>query len=316
VIWFAVDDSFESHEKVLALDPELADAALALWVLAGSWVGRQLTDGFVPQSYVTRADKQHGAAELVRVGLWQQVPGGYQFTNFHRRNPSREQVLGSRAKDAERKRKAREVLAQKRGASKAESARTSGVESDVESCRESALTRPDPTRPKQLRSLPPNFTYPASTPVLAAAVVNDAAAPDCANVLPPPRRPSRSLDAQGGSPHAAAYALVRQLQVELPQLANFDVEGWSDDWCWLAARPTSERTQVIATLKASSWAKAQWRRCNPAHLRKYWSYYAAGEEPGQRPGSRKSVARVSSREDFLRAIAAERAANDNGVQDE
>lgn len=107
--WFRVDDKLHGHRKVLALfDGPCASDALALWLLAGSWCGDQLTDGHVPESFVRRSGlNKKAASELVRVGLWAAADGGYQFHEWLKLNPSREDVLSEREAVKERVRKHR-----------------------------------------------------------------------------------------------------------------------------------------------------------------------------------------------------------------
>lgn len=135
--WFKVDDSFHSHPKVIATDP----AALGLWVVAGSWCGSNLTDGFVPDHVLPRllpgAPKL--ASKLVKAGLWKRTEGGHLFHDWHERNPSSEQVKRERDAAAERQRKWRE---KRRNASS--HAVSNGVTNGVTN---SAPTRPDPTPP-------------------------------------------------------------------------------------------------------------------------------------------------------------------------
>ena len=77
--WFRVDDGFYSHPKVLALSPE----AVTLWVRAGSYCGKHLTDGYVGKEalYLLRAEDDH-ALELVSAGLWIKAVNGYQFHDW------------------------------------------------------------------------------------------------------------------------------------------------------------------------------------------------------------------------------------------
>lgn len=97
---FRVDDSVYDHPKVVALDdgPCRGDA-IALWVLAGSWVRRWNLEGFIPHAQVKRfAFKPKAAEELVRVGLWEDAPDGYRFHDWLDRNPSRAKEEDGRAK--------------------------------------------------------------------------------------------------------------------------------------------------------------------------------------------------------------------------
>jgi hypothetical protein len=111
VTWFRVDDSFSDHPKVEALlEGSHAEAAVALWLMSGSWCAKHLTDGLVPTARVRRfgvrnADK--AAAELVRVRLWTEVDGGYQFHNWAKYQPSKAKVTADREAVTERVRKHR-----------------------------------------------------------------------------------------------------------------------------------------------------------------------------------------------------------------
>jgi hypothetical protein len=98
--WFKVDDSFHSHPKVMATDP----AALGLWVIAGSWCGANLTDGFVPDHVLSRLlpGAAKLATKLVAAGLWRRTEGGYLFHDWEAFNPSAEQVKAERMHNARR----------------------------------------------------------------------------------------------------------------------------------------------------------------------------------------------------------------------
>lgn len=104
--WFKVDDTFATHAKTV----QAGNAAVGLWVRAGSWASANLTDGFVPSEMIAvlggrRADAQR----LVAVGLWRTSEGGYQFHQWSSegRQPTRDQVEQERAAWRERQRKAR-----------------------------------------------------------------------------------------------------------------------------------------------------------------------------------------------------------------
>lgn len=73
--WFYVDDSFHTHPKALAA----GNAACGLWTRCGSWVAANLTDGFIPEAVVRRLGTRLQANRLVRVGLWEQVEGGWRM---------------------------------------------------------------------------------------------------------------------------------------------------------------------------------------------------------------------------------------------
>jgi hypothetical protein len=85
--WFKVDDSFYDHPKVF----DAPDCAVALWVRAGSWSARNLTDGHVPTKMPARLcdDPETAVRELVDRGLWRRAKGGYQFHDWTRYQPSK-----------------------------------------------------------------------------------------------------------------------------------------------------------------------------------------------------------------------------------
>jgi hypothetical protein len=111
VTWFRVDDGFYSHPKTLAVSL----AATGLWVRAGSWVGRQLNDGIVPESALRAISPESPqrtkrlADELVAAGLWLEIPGGYCFHDWRQSNPLRDEVEANRERVREWRRKRRET---------------------------------------------------------------------------------------------------------------------------------------------------------------------------------------------------------------
>lgn len=134
MVWFKVDDSFYDHPKVF----DAPDCAVALWIRAGTWSARNLTNGFVPAGLPARLCGDHDTAvrELVRRGLWSRVSGGYQFHDWFDYQRSAEQVQELRQKRAEAGRKGGLAKARKQTASKSQ-ASASGV----------AKQNPAPTRP-------------------------------------------------------------------------------------------------------------------------------------------------------------------------
>lgn len=118
--WFKVDDALAMHVKAFTA----GNAALGLWVRAGSWSMHQLTDGFIPQGVVgALGGTWDEAAALVNARLWHQVDGGYQFHDWAEYQPTRAQVLAERAAATERKRASR---SRSREVSQRDSERTDG----------------------------------------------------------------------------------------------------------------------------------------------------------------------------------------------
>lgn len=102
--WFRVDDQLATHPKVI----RVGNAAMGLWVRAGSWAMQQLTDGFVPDSVVKMLDgKPTQTKALVDAGLWVKARGGYQFHGWEEFQVTRAKVKDERVAAAERKRRSR-----------------------------------------------------------------------------------------------------------------------------------------------------------------------------------------------------------------
>lgn len=110
--WFRVDDSFDFHPKAIGA----GNAALGLWVRAGAYSSRQLTEGFIEKHMIPLlGGKPRDAKALVDAKLWAEVEGGYQFHQWESCNFSKEKVLADRAAAAERQRKSREAKSQANG---------------------------------------------------------------------------------------------------------------------------------------------------------------------------------------------------------
>lgn len=99
--WFQVDDQLAMHRKVC----EAGNAAMGLWVRAGSWSMQNLTEGYVPTKAARTLGTAGQARTLVSVGLWVEVEGGYQFHEWGTRQMSAEQIAERRRKRAEAGRK-------------------------------------------------------------------------------------------------------------------------------------------------------------------------------------------------------------------
>lgn len=82
--WFRVDDNLAFHAKTLAA----GNAAMGLWVRAGSWAMHQLTDGRIPTHVARQLGTRTEAARLVQAGLWTETDDGYLFHQWDGRQPS------------------------------------------------------------------------------------------------------------------------------------------------------------------------------------------------------------------------------------
>ncbi|TFB93191.1 hypothetical protein [Cryobacterium sp. HLT2-28] len=101
--WFKVDDGLSSKAQTTRIPRANRRAALGLWVLAGSWSAKELTDGHIPEHMLdeltgTPAD----AAWLVKAAYWTVAEDGWQFVEWAPEQPLREVVLAGRKKNAEK----------------------------------------------------------------------------------------------------------------------------------------------------------------------------------------------------------------------
>ena len=142
--WFKVDDGFYSSRKVLMIPRAMRFECIGVWVMAGTWSAKELTDGHIPE-YIL---EEFGSIpeirdELIRVGLW--VSDGAEGAHFHdwdQYQPTREQVLEKR----ENTQKARSEAGKRGMASRWDN---KGITN--EQAPDNKLitpTRPDPTIPK------------------------------------------------------------------------------------------------------------------------------------------------------------------------
>lgn len=107
-MWFKVDDKLHDHRKVQELLERGDGEALALWLLAGSWSGDQLSDGLISPFVLGRwfPDWQAKAEALVSVGLWEPAEQNgrphFQIHDFLDYNDSRDTIESDRRANAMR----------------------------------------------------------------------------------------------------------------------------------------------------------------------------------------------------------------------
>lgn len=143
--WFKVDDQLAFNMKVLSA----GNAAMGLWVRAGSWSAAQLSDGVVPAPIVAAlGGTPDDAAALVEAGLWHEDDGGWRFHDWAEYQPTRAQVLAERAATRERVAKHRAKRGGNDGGNGPGNADTSGERNGVTSgVGTDAPSRPVPSRP-------------------------------------------------------------------------------------------------------------------------------------------------------------------------
>lgn len=116
--WFAVDDNAHSHPKMM----QAGNAAVGLWLRAGSYAAQHLTDGIVPGVIAKMYGSKAQITRLVAVGLWhehghtcphpkcqQPAPGDYYMHDYLAPyNQTRAEVTARRERAAAKKRDYRE----------------------------------------------------------------------------------------------------------------------------------------------------------------------------------------------------------------
>lgn len=183
--WAKLDDAILDNQKILSVGV----LGFALHVAAITWCCRNLTDGFVPYvkptqlvdfsgvfAYSEQSDEAEDpdaheiAKDLVRAGLWDEVPGGYQIHDFLEYNPSREKVLAERSKS-----NARQAVHRSKGTVTAPVTPKSRRDNSVSNEHVTHAPVPDPVKikdsltgvsfvPDSSPDLPPNVAIPAREP--------------------------------------------------------------------------------------------------------------------------------------------------------
>ena len=135
--WVKIDDQFYDHPKVACMDETLRLPAVGLYVFALCWANARLTDGFIPESQVSRLVGDismllpRGTAQplvdvLVDVGLWEVVDGGYLIHDYLDYQASKKQVEEERGRARERMANVRENKKRSSGEVQANKKRSSG----------------------------------------------------------------------------------------------------------------------------------------------------------------------------------------------
>jgi hypothetical protein len=181
--WMKVDDGFYDHPKVA----ELPNAAVGLWVKAGSWCSKHLTDGVIPASRVKALKGTSSQVRaLIECGLWSEVSAdraqsgtkSYAFRSWGDYQPTREQKEKERADAAERQREYRERKRQEQG-KRENVTRDSHVtpSRDSHESNGGVSQRPDPTRPDPTPSTYVEGTHAHSAGAECAAADDEPTTP-------------------------------------------------------------------------------------------------------------------------------------------
>ncbi|MGO3084247.1 hypothetical protein [Ancrocorticia populi] len=102
--WFKVDDQFDANKKVKSIPRRNRAKALGLWVQAGAWSARELTDGFIPDYMIGDfAVTAKIADALVVANLWEKAENGYNFKSWSEFQPTSDEVHAKKSAEAKRK---------------------------------------------------------------------------------------------------------------------------------------------------------------------------------------------------------------------
>jgi hypothetical protein len=149
--WFRVDDNLAFHRKVVAA----GNAAMGLWVRAGSWCSQHLTDGFIPDHMVAILGSPAQKQKLIKTGLWIEVEGGCQFHEWNEngRQPTAKSIQDKRSAAADRQAKYRAGIYKKPQVSDTSNGVSStSVTRVVTPSVTAPPTRPDPTHTEEEHS--------------------------------------------------------------------------------------------------------------------------------------------------------------------
>jgi hypothetical protein len=148
VVWFRADDTLAFNAAVV----RAGNAAMGLWLRAGTWCAQQLTDGHVPAHIAATLGSPAQIKRLVETGLWHETETGFLFHEWNASNPTRAEVENRRQSEAKKKSAFRQRRAGQEGLSTGESPGVSTGESPGVSTGDSPVSRPDPTRPDPVKA--------------------------------------------------------------------------------------------------------------------------------------------------------------------
>lgn len=174
--WFQVDDQLGFHPKAVAA----GNAAMGLWVRAGSWCALHLTEGAIPASIARSMGTPAQIKRLVQAGLWIPTEEGYAFHQWGDRQLSKEEIEERRRKRADAGRKG----GQKSGETRRDGSKTgSGSEANASAGATPSAEAVDKQVPQQnptpVPVLVPGSGYVGEGSLVANARENDPPPPHC-----------------------------------------------------------------------------------------------------------------------------------------
>jgi hypothetical protein len=249
--WFRVDDGMWAHPKF----DELSDGAVALWVRAGSYCARYLTDGFVSSAKVPLLRGNSDLCEeLVRAGLWSGIRTGFQFNDWSHYQASKADLENRRERWREEKRAKKQRHLNESPTESQDNPGFSAPESGPDSLAHSipfhsipsipSPTEKDPANSNGKRARSKSGSLTALTSALKAELSKRG---ETAPAL------SHSLGqkaAQRVSEHAAAYGLTLD-QAAAKLAASWAVLGGSRAWA-LCDVPFDPKASISGPARAGS----------------------------------------------------------------
>jgi hypothetical protein len=269
--WVRIDEEFPRHPKLVQVGP----LGVALQVAALCYCNYYLTDGFVPFGAVrtlldfNRVGENIGdqvevwselgavniANRLVKAGVWEEVDGGFRIHDYDHYQPTRDQVLAERERNARAGKKGGLARAAKRGAKRGASTALDDPLSDGQADRlakPQAESKPVPVPETVTEVPPPSLHLLVSDPEgLRDATPKNRTERE--GKAPRPSQPPRTLR-HPADPFVADR--VRQIRDEQgPEAAmaylakvgeNFGTESKAEQLArlerWMAEHPESEAT--------------------------------------------------------------------------
>lgn len=280
--WFKVDDSLADHPKTHALQ-ELKgwERSFALWLLGGSHCAKHLTDGLISRATVRRLGfSERDANNLVNcgvdggVGFWEPSTNGWQYHDWTDWQPSKEQVVTERKRNAERQQRARDKHRDHPRESRRDDvhghAVTDGVTTTVSN---DAPSRPVPSRPDQARSddlkPPPDLHAATSAPMRRT---EPRLLRDSAGLLDPDSLRRRAL-----------WILGRMRDVH-GGTGAYDFGMFRDELEALARQDPAEMERALRTYETDPWVPANRPAATPQNLLKRFEGYVVGNPSGRLTG--------------------------------
>lgn len=261
MVWFNVDDTLAFHPKAI----QAGNAALGLWVRAGSWSAQTLSDGFVPRQIARSLGTVGQCKALVVAGLWLEVDGGYRFHEWDQRQQTKEDVEARREMERRRKadqRKRSRVPTGQTPDSQRDDQRDSQRESSPESREESA-----PESGRESADPSPSLPFPSSFsgPVEGGSYVSNAREND----PPPPKHHPKHPDRWDPDCTDCTTLIDEQIDWQADQFADArppspycdDHPGGTTDPCHACGHRRHDRKVFDATFARLQAAK----RTNEMH---------------------------------------------------